>query len=135
MEEKDPGCTIVLQYFKPCYLRFKNIWLFYLDLIVKTRNEEKEQYIFAEIIRNHCVQYDFLYFTPSVDGKETQAKRVFENALHLPKLWLSLSKKWHDECSEKQNDQDLPEELRNNRELLFSIEEKVINDKMNVLAY
>ena len=43
--------------------------------------------------------------------------------------------KWHDECNDKQNDKDLSEELRYNRELLSSIDEKVINDRMKDLTY
>ena len=43
--------------------------------------------------------------------------------------------KWHEECSENQNNQDLSEELRYNREQLSSIDEKVTNDRMKSLKY
>ena len=43
--------------------------------------------------------------------------------------------KWHDEYNEKQNDQELSEELKNHNEQLSFIDEKVINDKMNTLTY
>ena len=43
--------------------------------------------------------------------------------------------KWHDKYNENQNDQELSEELNNYNEQLSSIDEKVINNKMNTLAY
>ena len=49
-------------------------------------------------------------------------------------LMMSVSK-WHEERNEKQNDQNLFEELKNYNEELSSIDEKVINDRMKTLAY
>ena len=43
--------------------------------------------------------------------------------------------KWHDECNEKQSDQDLSEEIKNYHEQLSSIDEKVANYKLEALAY
>ena len=43
--------------------------------------------------------------------------------------------KWHDEYNEKQNDQDLSDELKNYNDQLSLIDEKVINNKMNTLTY
>ena len=43
--------------------------------------------------------------------------------------------KWHEEYNEKQNDQELSEELKNYHEQLSSIDEKVINDRMKTLTY
>ena len=71
--------------------RFNSIWLLYLDLTVKTINEAKKQCTTEEIMRNYFVQYDFLYFTPSADEKETQTLWVFKNVLCLPKHWWSPS--------------------------------------------
>ena len=53
---------------------------------MKTINEANEQLISAETMGNHFVQYDFLYFTSSVNEMETQVKRVSKNAWHLSKL-------------------------------------------------
>ena len=51
------------------------------------------------------------------------------------KILMKSITKWYDECNEKQNDQDLSEELKNYNEQLSSIDEKVINDKIKTLAY
>ena len=42
---------------------------------------------------------------------------------------------WHDKYNEKQNDQELSEELRYHNEQLSSIDEEVINDKIKTLTY
>ena len=41
----------------------------------------------------------------------------------------------NDEYNEKENDQDLSEEIKNYDEQLSSIDEKVINDRMKTLTY
>ena len=43
--------------------------------------------------------------------------------------------KWHDEYNEKQNDQELSDELNSYNEQLSSIDEEVINDKIKTLTY
>ena len=43
--------------------------------------------------------------------------------------------KWHEEYNEKQNDQELSDELKNYNDQLSSIDEKVINDKIKTLTY
>ena len=91
MEEREPCSKTGLKYSEHFLSQIKKFWPIYLDFSVKIRNEEKEQCINAETMTNHFVQYDFLYFTPSVGGKEIQAKRVFKNVLHFSKLSWSLS--------------------------------------------
>ena len=43
--------------------------------------------------------------------------------------------KWYDEHNEKQNDQELSDELNSYNEQLSSIDEEVINDKIKTLTY
>ena len=51
------------------------------------------------------------------------------------KILVNSITKLYEECNEKQNDQDLSEELKNYNEQLSSIDEKVINDRMKTFAY
>ena len=60
-------------------------------------------------------------------------KSVQECMTFVTTLMKSITK-WHDEYNEKQNDQELTEELKNYNEQLSLIDEEVINDRMKTLT-
>ena len=63
------------------------------------------------------------------------SKESVQECMAFIRTLMKSITKWHDECNEKQIDQDLFEELRYNRELLSFIDEKVANYKLEALAY
>ena len=62
-------------------------------------------------------------------------KESVQECITFAKTLMKYITKWYEERNEKQDDQDLSEELRYfNQELSF-IDEKVINDKIKSLTY
>ena len=86
-------------------------------------------------MENHCAQYDFfiIHFKCWWEGNPNK-ESVQECMAFVTTLMKSITK-WHDEYNEKQNDQELSDELNNYNEQLSSIDEKVINDKIKTLTY
>ena len=84
---------------------------------------------------NHCVQYDFFVIHSKCRWEGNPNKESVQECMTFATTLMKSITKWHDEYNEKQNNQELSEELKNYNEQLSSIDEKVINDKIKSLTY
>ena len=111
--------------------------------------------VFDYLYRDHCENYEWynkVMYNCRYHGKSLCTIWFF--VLHSKCLWegnpskvsvqecmtfvKTLMKsiiKWHDEYNEKQNDQELSENLSYYNEQLSLFDEKVINDRMKTLTY
>ena len=79
---------------------------------------------------NHCAQYDFFVIHSKCWWEGNPSKENVQECMTFIKTLMNSITKWHDEYNEKQNDQELFDELKNYNDQLSSIDEKVINDKI-----
>ena len=107
----------------------------YLDHNVKTINESIEQCITAETMGNHCAQYDFFVIHSKCWWEGNPNKESVQECITFIKTLMKSIIKWHDECNEKQNDQDLSGWLRYFDKRFSSINKKVIIDNMKAFTY
>ena len=94
-----------------------------------------KQSIIAETMENHYVQYDFFVLHSKCWWEGNPNKESVQECMTFIKTLMNSITKWHDEYNEKQNDQDLSEEIRNYHEELSFFDEKVIDDKMKAFTY
>ena len=84
---------------------------------------------------NHCAQYDFFVIHSKCWWEGNPNKESVQECMAFIKTLMKSITKWYEEYNEKQNDQELFDELKNYNDQLSSIDEKVINDKIKTLTY
>ena len=81
---------------------------------------------------NHFAQYDFFVIHSKCWWEGNPNKESVQECMAFMKTLMNSITQWHDKYNEKQNDQELSDELNNYNEQLSSIDEKVINDKIKL---
>ena len=101
-----------------------------------------KSYKWSKIAKFHCRDHGkslcliwFFVLHSKCRWEGNASKESVQECITFAKTLMKSITKWHNEFNEKQNDQDLSEELKNYNEKLSSIGEKVINDRIKVLAY
>ena len=134
MEERETSSKTGLKYFLHFSLDLKVFDYLYRDQCENYKWYNKIMYHWRDHGKSLCTIWFFVIHSKCWWEGNPNKESVQECMTFIKTLMKSISK-WHDEYNEKQNNQELSEELKNHNEQLSFIDEKVINDKMNILTY
>ena len=134
MEEREHSSKTGLKYFMRFSSDLKVFDYLYRDKCENYKWCKKIMYHCRDHGKSLCTIWFFVIHSKCWWEGNPNKESVQECMTFIKTLMKSITK-WHDEYNEKQNDQELSEELKNHNEQLSFIDEKVINDKMNTLAY
>ena len=134
MEERDPNSTTGFKYFKHFLFQIQK----YLTTLFRPQCENKKwskgtMYFCRDHEKSLCVIWFFVLHS-KCGWERNPSKESVQECMAFIKTLMKFMTKWYDECNEKQNNQDLSEELKFFNELLLSIDEKVLNDKIKALT-
>ena len=134
MEEREPSSTIDLLYFKLLFQTKKFLTTLFRHQCKNYKWSKVTMYNCRDHEKSLCTIWFFVLHSKCLwEGNSN--KESVQEWMTFAKTFMKSITKWHEECSENQNNQDLSEELRYNREQLSSIDEKVTNDRMKSLKY
>ena len=134
MEERETSSKTGLKYFV-CFISDLKVF----DYLYRDKCENYEWY---KNIMYHCRDHGkslctiwFFVLHSKCLWEGNPSKASVQECMTFVKTLMKSITKWHDEYNEKQNDQELSEELRYFHKRLSSINDKVINDKIKTLIY
>ena len=134
MEERETSSKTCLKYF----LRFiSNLRVFddkYRDHCENYKWYREIMYHCRDHGKSLCTIWFFIIHSKCWWEGNPNKESVQECMAFIKNLMKSITK-WHEEYNEKQNDQELSDELKIYNEKLSSIDEEVINDKIKTLTY
>ena len=134
MEERDTSNKTVLKYFMLFISNLKVFDYLYRDHCENYEWYKKIIYHWRDHAKSLCTIWFFVIHSKCWWEGNPNKMSTQECMTFIKTLMKSITK-WHDEYNEKQNDQELSDELNSYNEQLSSIDEKVINDKIKTLTY
>ena len=134
MEEREHSCKTGLKYFS---LIISNLTVF--DYLYRDHCENYEWY---KKIMYHCRYHGkslctiwFVVIHSKCWWEGNPSKESIQECMTFTKTLIKSITKFNDACNENQNDPDLSDKLEYFNEVLSSIYEKVISDRMKTLTY
>ena len=134
MEERELSCKTVLKYFMRFVSNVKVFDYLYRDHCENYKWYNEVMYNCRDHGKSLCTIWFFVIRSKCLWEGNSNKESVQECMTFFKTLMKSIIK-WHDEYNEKQNDQELSDELNKYNEQLSSIDKKVINDKIKTLTY
>ena len=134
MEERETSSKTRLKYFLCFSSNLKVFDYLYRDQCKNYKWCNKVMYNCRDHGKSLCTIWFFVIHSKCWWEGNPNKESVQECMAFVITLMKSIIK-WYDEHNEKQNDQELSDELNSYNEQLSSIDEKVINDKIKSLTY